>query len=1022
MSESLIFASALKKKTVAEREAYLEGACGNNAELRKQVEELLRLQEEEKSFLEKPAARIEATVDIPAGNWIDSAPPNAESEDKSGTMIGPYKLLQKIGEGGMGTVWMAEQQSPVRRMIALKLVKASMNSAKIVARFEAERQALALMDHPNIARIYDAGIAGQRPFFVMELVKGTPITQYCDEHRLSPKQRLELFVSVCTAIQHAHQKGIIHRDIKPSNVLVAPYDGRPVVKVIDFGVAKATAQQLTDKTMYTEFGAIIGTLEYMSPEQAELNNQDIDTRSDIYALGVLLYELLTGSTPLNRKRLKEQAMLEMLRLVREQEPPKPSTRLSTDEALPSISAQRHTDPAKLTKLMRGELDWIALKSLEKDRNRRYDTANSFAMDVQRYLAGDAVWACPPSATYRLKKFLKRNKGPVLAAGLLLFALLAGMAGTTIGLIRARTAEGLARQRMVEAEEQQRRANEEAETTKAVLGFVEDKVFAAARPQGQDGGLGHDVSLRAAVEAALPSVTQRFAQQPLIEARLCLTLGRTFSYLDEGKIAAELFERARSLLTHYLGSDHPDTLESMSRLADSYFDLGRYTEARKLGEETLALQKVKLGPDHPGTLWTMFVLAETYLALGRYADGCKLHEETLSLRKAKLGPDHADTLESMHGVANSFASLGRYTDSLKLLEETLPLMKAKLGPDHPGTLYTMGALAWCYHALGRYADSLKLLEETLPLMKAKLGPDHRVTLFSMGDLASTYASLGRYVDALELREGMLALCKAKLGPDHPDTLWSMSELAKSYADLARNADALKFREETLALRKAKLGPDHPDTLESMHSLASSYFDLGRYADALELQEEVLALSKSKLGPDHPLTLNSIANLGVVLRDYGKLNLALPLLEETLALRKAKLGPEHPDTLDSMNDLAGFYAKADRGEKAEPLLRECLAIREKARPDAWTTFRTKSMLGGSLLSQKKYSEAEPLLLAGYIGMKQREKTIPPKGKVRLTEALDRMIELYKATNKPDEVKKWQDERTKYPEAGQMPKEKK
>lgn len=331
---------------------------------------------------------------MPAGNWIAPDKLKTEAADKPGTLIGPYKLLQKIGEGGMGTVWMAEQQEPVRRMVAIKLVKEGMDSAQVIARFEAERQALALMDHPNIARIFDAGLSGNRPFFVMELVKGTPITHYCDEHRVSLKQRLELFVAVCAAIQHAHQKGIIHRDIKPSNVLVAPYDGHPVVKVIDFGVAKATGQRLTDKTMYTEFGAIIGTLEYMSPEQAELNNQDIDTRSDIYALGVLLYELLTGSTPLNRKSLKHQALLEMLRLVREEEPPKPSTRLSTDEALPNISAQRQMDPSKLTKQIRGELDWIVMRSIEKDRNRRYETANGFGLDIQRYLAGDTVLACP----------------------------------------------------------------------------------------------------------------------------------------------------------------------------------------------------------------------------------------------------------------------------------------------------------------------------------------------------------------------------------------------------------------------------------------------------------------------------------------------------------------------------------------------------------------------------------------------------------------------------------------------------
>jgi WD40 repeat protein/serine/threonine protein kinase len=363
------------------------------------------------------------------------------SAAQPGRIIGPYKLLQPIGEGGMGTVWMAEQMHPVQREVALKIIKAGMDSRQVLARFEAERQALALMDHPNIAKVFDGGAtAAGRPYFVMELVKGRPITRYCDEQRLTPRQRLELFLPVCQAIQHAHQKGIIHRDVKPNNVLVAPYDGKPVVKIIDFGVAKALGQPLTEHTLFTEFGTVLGTLEYMSPEQAELNNQDIDTRSDLYSLGVLLYELLTGTTPLGRERLKEAAFLEVLRMIREEEPPKPSKRLSDSEgSLPSISAQRHMEPAKLTKLVRGELDWIAMKALEKDRARRYETALGLAMDVQRYLADEPVQACPPSVRYRLRKFLRRHRGPVLAAALVLLALLAGVVGTTVGLLQAMAA-------------------------------------------------------------------------------------------------------------------------------------------------------------------------------------------------------------------------------------------------------------------------------------------------------------------------------------------------------------------------------------------------------------------------------------------------------------------------------------------------------------------------------------------------------------------------------------------------------
>src|SRR5262249_16194333 len=332
---------------------------------------------------------------------------------------GPYKLIQQIGEGGMGTVWMAQQTEPVKRLVAVKLIKAGMDSRQVLARFEAERQALALMDHPHIAKVLDAGTTETgRLYFVMELVKGVPITKYCDEHRLTPRQRLELFVPVCEAGQHAHQKGIIHRDLKPSNVLAAPYDGKPVVKVIDFGVAKATGQRLTERTLFTGFGAVVGTLEYMSPEQAELNNQDIDTRSDIYSLGVLLYELLTGTTPLERKRAHEAGWLEGLRIIREEETPRPSARLSTLAELPRIAANRGLEPNKLSGLVRGELDWIVMKALEKDRDRRYETASAFAADVQCYLHDEPVQACPPSTGYRLRTFAPPNKRALATAALL----------------------------------------------------------------------------------------------------------------------------------------------------------------------------------------------------------------------------------------------------------------------------------------------------------------------------------------------------------------------------------------------------------------------------------------------------------------------------------------------------------------------------------------------------------------------------------------------------------------------------
>jgi non-specific serine/threonine protein kinase/serine/threonine-protein kinase len=818
-----IFGKALELSAAADRAAYLDQACAGNAALRAEVEGLLQALDAAGSFLNRPGAdaRAEVTTDQP--------------RETPGTVIaGRFKLLELLGEGGMGAVWVAEQTQPVRRKVAVKLIKEGMDSRSVLSRFEAERQALALMDHPNIAKVLDGGRTEQgRPFFVMEYVKGVPLTRYCDEARLTVPERLELFVPVCQAVQHAHHKRIIHRDLKPSNILVCLYDGKPVPKVIDFGLAKALHQPLTEHTLYTAHGVMLGTPLYMSPEQAELNNLDVDTRTDVYSLGVILYELLTGTTPLEKRQLKQAAWQEIIRLIKEEEPSRPSAKLSGSGSLPSVAAQRRVEPLKLSKLLRGELDWIVMKALEKDRARRYETANGLARDVERYLHDEAVEACPPSAAYRLRKLARKYRTPLRVAAACLLLLVAGVAVSTWQALRARRAgtaalaardaeseqrdkaeaqrdardkalRAEAEQRR-QAEAQKRRADDEAAVARAVNEFLQNDLLGQADVGNQPGGERNPhVTVRELLDRAALGIETKFAGQELTEAAIRRTLGNAYRALAEYGEAQKHLERCVALRQTKLGADHPDTLASLNDLAELYQDRGRYDEAEALYKQVLQVCRAKLGADHPDTLITMNMLALLYQDRGRYDEAEPLFREAVTQARRKLGLGHPITQFVIDNLSDLCGKQGKPERAEPLVRELAAFCRKEAGPDSAPYAVQLVCLGRNLLAQKKYAEAEPVTRECLAIRQRKQ-PDAWTTFNVKSMLGEALLGQKRYVEAEPLLLGGYQGMKerqAKINKSGKARLTeALERLMRLYEATGKKDEAARWRKELEGAKKA-----------------------------------------------------------------------------------------------------------------------------------------------------------------------------------------------------------------------------
>ncbi len=961
--------------------------------------------------------------------------------------IGRYRILRLLGEGGMGAVYEAEQDQP-RRLVALKVIRAAWASPDLLRRFGQESQALGRLQHPGIAQIYESGSAetefGVQPFFAMELIHGRPLIEYAAGRKLNTRQRLELMIQICDAVHHAHQRGIIHRDLKPGNILVDE-SGQP--KILDFGLARATDAD-AQATRQTDIGQLLGTLAYMSPEQVLADPLALDTRSDVYALGVILYELLAGKLPYLLPKMLHEA----------------------------VRTIQQADPAPLSSVhrdYRGDIETIVAKALEKDKTRRYASAAELAADIGRTLHDEPIIARPPGAAYQLGKFARRHKALVTGVSAVFVVLVLGIVASTWEAVQARKAEKKARQ--------------ESAIAKAVNDFLQNDILWQASAYNQSKP-DPDLKVRTALDRASQNIQGKFGSEPEVEAAIRTTIGATYGELGLGAEARKQLDRALEMDQRTFGPGDPRTLEGMRLVAWTENGQGKYADAEAMFARTLELDRRVLGQEDERTLRTMEGLGNAFYNEGKYAQAEALLKQALEIDRRALGPESGATLGALVALASVYSGEGKFSEAEALRTQVVEIDRRTLGPEDPSTLNDMELLGWAENDIGKLPQAEATLRQTLESDRRVFGPEHASTLVTAQNLANVFTNEGKYPAAEELDRQVVDVQRRVLGPEHPDTLWSVANLAWVYDREGQYARSEALMAQVVEAERRVLGPENPVTLRHNSSLADIYYGEGKYAQSEALDKQLLAIDRRSFGPENPQTLGVMATLTWVEYLAGDYADAEPLGEKALELHRRVFGAGHPDTVNVAGNLADVYAAEGRYAEAEKLYRqaletglrtlgaesrqtmeiasdlgimnqlrsnyalaesygaqsytrrrhkfgprdphtmasandyalalvsegkfaqselvarEYLAIDKQAYPDHWQRFRAASLLGASLAGEKKYAEAGPLLLEGFNGMQARKERIPAPYRYNLDFARQWLVQLNIDRGKPEQAAEW------------------